>query len=121
MAAVARLAALAALAAAGAGCRRESSRSRLEPPAVGSAGSGSAPSWPASRQRGEVPSKLPAAPRLVAIGDIHGDLAAARAALRTGGVIDADDHWSGGTATVVQTGDILDRGDDEQAIVDLFE
>jgi len=67
-----------------------------------------------------VPARFPAPARLVAIGDIHGDLAAARAALRTAGAIDEHDAWVGGALWIVQTGDILDRGDDEQAIVDLF-
>lgn len=59
--------------------------------------------------------------RIVAIGDIHGDLNAARAALRLAGAIDAEDHWIGGDLVVVQTGDILDRGDDEAAIFALFD
>jgi hypothetical protein len=58
--------------------------------------------------------------RLIAIGDVHGDLAATRAALRLGGAIDDSDRWIGGTLRVVQTGDQLDRGDQERAIVDLF-
>lgn len=58
--------------------------------------------------------------RIIAIGDIHGDLEAARAALRLGGAIDAEDKWIGGALTVVQTGDILDRGDDEDRIMELF-
>lgn len=67
------------------------------------------------------PSVVPAAERVVAIGDVHGDLGATRSALRLAGVLDEDDHWTGGTTVVVQTGDQLDRGDDEQAILDLFE
>ena len=59
--------------------------------------------------------------RLIAIGDVHGDLSATRAALRLGGAIDAKDVWIGGDLTVVQTGDQLDRGDDERQILDLFE
>ena len=66
-------------------------------------------------------TRSPAPARLVAIGDIHGDLEAARAALRLGGAIDDKDHWVGGPLVVVQTGDQLDRGDGERAIVDLFE
>lgn len=61
------------------------------------------------------------APRIVVIGDLHGDLDATRRALLLGGAIDADDNWIGGELIVVQTGDRLDRGDDEQEILDLFE
>ena len=38
---------------------------------------------------------LPRAKRLVAIGDLHGDIVKTRAALRIGGLIDASDHWVG--------------------------
>jgi hypothetical protein len=58
--------------------------------------------------------------RVVAIGDLHADLAATRAALRTAGVIDERDRWIGNDTVVVQTGDILDRGDDEQAVLDFI-
>jgi hypothetical protein len=58
---------------------------------------------------------------VIAIGDVHGDLSATRAALRLGGAIDEKDGWVGGDLTLVQTGDQLDRGDDERQIVDLFE
>lgn len=59
--------------------------------------------------------------RVVAIGDLHGDLDAALAALRLAGAIDEQDLWIGGDLVVVQTGDILDRGDQEEAIMDLFQ
>lgn len=59
--------------------------------------------------------------RIVAIGDLHGDLEAARAALRLAGAIDDQDQWIGGKLVVVQTGDILDRGDGEVGIMELFE
>tara|TARA_R110000744_G_C19293808_1_gene554942 strand:- start:117 stop:1052 length:936 start_codon:yes stop_codon:yes gene_type:complete len=65
--------------------------------------------------------RYPAAERVVAIGDVHGDLDAARAALRLAGAIDEDDHWVGGELVVVQVGDQLDRGDDEQEILELFD
>jgi hypothetical protein len=61
-----------------------------------------------------------AAPRIVAIGDLHGDLTAARRALSLAGAIDENDHWTGGDLILVQLGDILDRGDEEQAVIDLF-
>ncbi len=67
------------------------------------------------------PTVLEAPERLVAFADVHGDLAAARGVLLLAGLIDVNDAWTGGTTVVVQTGDQLDRGDDEQAILDLFE
>ena len=65
--------------------------------------------------------QLPAVERVVAIGDVHGDVNALRAALRLGGAIDESGKWIGGKLTVVQTGDQLDRGDDEPQILDLFQ
>ena len=63
----------------------------------------------------------PAAPRIVAFSDVHGDIDAARAALRLAGAIDEEDQWIGGDLVVVQTGDQLDRGDDEREILHLFD
>jgi hypothetical protein len=57
----------------------------------------------------------------VAIGDLHGDLDHARRALRLAGAIDDRDRWIGGRLVVVQTGDEIDRGDDDRAILDLVE
>ena len=63
----------------------------------------------------------PAAERLVAIGDLHGDLAKAREAFRAGGLTDADGRWIGGRTVAVQVGDQLDRGGDEVAIMYMLE
>ncbi|MEY4577306.1 MAG: hypothetical protein RL701_2009 [Pseudomonadota bacterium] len=68
--------------------------------------------------------EYPAADRIVAIGDLHGDLAVTRRALRLAGALGpdlADDHWHGGKLVVVQTGDTLDRGDDDRAVLDLLD
>jgi hypothetical protein len=65
--------------------------------------------------------RYPAPERLIAVGDLHGDLAAARRALRLGGAIDAADRWIGGRLVVVQTGDQLDRGDDDRAVLELLD
>lgn len=65
--------------------------------------------------------QFPAAERIVAIGDLHGDVSALRAALRLAGAIDEAGKWIGKTLVVVQTGDQLDRGDDEPQILDLFQ
>src|SRR5437773_11180266 len=37
--------------------------------------------------------RYPARSRIVAIGDIHGDLAAARRALKLAGAVDPEDEW----------------------------
>ena len=66
------------------------------------------------------PATYPAPARLVAIGDIHGDVSAFRSVLRLAGAIDETSHWTGGPLVVVQTGDVLDRGDDEPEILDLI-
>lgn len=63
----------------------------------------------------------PAADRIVAVGDLHGDLDHAKRALRLAGAIDENSHWSGGKLVVVQTGDEIDRGDDDRAVLDAVE
>jgi len=73
------------------------------------------------RYTDELRLRYPAPERLVAIGDVHGDLDAARRALRLAGAIDGDDHWVGGELVLVQVGDQLDRGDGEQEILELFD
>ena len=67
-----------------------------------------------------VPTRFPPVERIVAIGDLHGDLAATRRALRLAGAIDEDDRWIGGRLVVVQTGDQTDRGGDEPEITELL-
>jgi hypothetical protein len=59
--------------------------------------------------------------RVVAMGDLHGDLEAARRAFKLAGVIDTADHWIGGIDVVVQTGDILDRWSQERELMDWME
>ena len=65
--------------------------------------------------------RLPGAARLVAIGDLHGDFLATRKAFRLAGAIDETDRWVGGKLVVVQTGDQLDRGDEEREIIEFLE
>ncbi len=75
---------------------------------------------PAPPVRARPATRQPAAARVVAIGDLHGDFEATLRVLRLVGAIDAEQKWIGGDLVLVQTGDQLDRGDGEQAIVDLF-
>jgi hypothetical protein len=80
------------------------------------------------KEDGGYPPTVVAAPgrRVVATGDFHGDLRAARRALELAGVLSspvhcaAPDRWVGGSTVFVQVGDILDRGDDEIAIMSLL-
>jgi len=59
------------------------------------------------------PTVLPAASRIVAIGDLHGDRRAFVRTLRNAQLIDEDERWRGGSATLVQLGDVFDRGPQE--------
>jgi len=96
-----------------AGCDRRRAHDEVPPPPL--------PAAPAPGcTLAPLPLRLPAPRRLVAIGDLHGDLGGARAALRAAGAIDDHDRWIGGDLVVVQTGDVLDRGDDERALLDLI-
>ncbi len=56
-----------------------------------------------------LPLVLPAVPRLVSIGDIHGDIGKAHRAFRLAGLIDSAGHWSGGSTVVVQVCTSLSR------------
>ncbi len=58
--------------------------------------------------------------RVVAIGDVHGAYEPFVAILRETGLIDARDRWIGGSALLVQTGDVLDRGPDSRRVIDLL-
>jgi hypothetical protein len=57
------------------------------------------------------------AARIVAVGDLHGDFDAWIAIARAARLIDAGNRWSGGAATLVQLGDVTDRGPDSLKIV----
>lgn len=68
----------------------------------------------------DLPSRYPMPERIVAIGDVHGDLEALRKCLRMANLIDEQDSWVGGGAHLVQVGDILDRGEAERGCIDLL-
>src|SRR4051812_13560983 len=65
---------------------------------------------------------LQAAPpaRIVAVGDVHGAGDAFVSILQKAGLIDTQKRWTGGTTILVQTGDLLDRGQDVRQILDLL-
>jgi hypothetical protein len=57
---------------------------------------------------------------LIAIGDVHGDFDDLCLLLKRVGLVDAQHHWTGGNATLVQTGDLIDRGPKGRDVMDLF-
>ena len=61
-----------------------------------------------------------ASARVVAVGDIHGDFDALVSILQEAGIIDDQHNWAGGNATLVQTGDLLDRGAQDRQVMDLL-
>ena len=56
----------------------------------------------------------------VAIGDVHGDFKDFCAILQHVGLIDDQRHWTGGKATLVQLGDLIDRGPKPREVLDLM-
>src|SRR5215470_13554277 len=57
---------------------------------------------------------------VTAIGDVHGDFADFVAILQKTGLIDKQNHWTGGKTTLVQLGDLLDRGPKPRDVMDLL-
>ena len=55
--------------------------------------------------------------RIVAVGDLHGDYKAWQDIARGAGLVDAGGHWAAGRTTLVQMGDVTDRGADSLKIV----
>jgi hypothetical protein len=70
--------------------------------------------WPGVHAQKSAP------PRVVAIGDIHGDYKAFIGILEAAGLADSSGTWSGGTAVLVQTGDYFDRGPDIKKLLDFL-
>jgi hypothetical protein len=70
----------------------------------------------------QVPAPTPATPpsRIVAVGDVHGGFDEFVRVLQDAGVVNRRRQWSGGRTTLVQTGDILDRGPHSRKVMDLL-
>jgi len=66
-----------------------------------------------------VAAPVAAAPphRIVAVGDLHGDYDAWLDIARDARLIDASGRWAGGNTTLVQLGDVTDRGPDSLKII----
>jgi hypothetical protein len=75
---------------------------------------------PAAAAAADVECVVGQAPRVVAVGDVHGAYERFAAILRTAGVIDEKQRWAGGSTHFVQVGDVLDRGSDTKRSLDLL-
>jgi hypothetical protein len=60
------------------------------------------------------------APRVVAVGDVHGAYDNFVQVLQMTGLVDEEVRWTGGQAHLVQTGDVLDYGPDTRKALDLL-
>ena len=58
--------------------------------------------------------------RIVAVGDVHGDYDTFLTVLRSAGVIDKSNKWSGGDTHLVQAGDSIDRGSESRKVLDFL-
>jgi hypothetical protein len=68
------------------------------------------------------PAKAPAELRepVIAIADVHNAFDNFVAILLRTGLIDKENHWTGGKTTLVQVGDLLDRGPKPREVMDLM-
>jgi hypothetical protein len=67
-----------------------------------------------------VPWHFDGVDRVVAISDIHGAYQAFVETLQAAGVVDQDRNWAAGKTHLVIVGDMVDRGDDSRATMDLL-
>jgi hypothetical protein len=63
------------------------------------------------------PARASQPQRIVAVGDLHGDYQAWIEIASRARLIDSRNRWAGGSAVLVQTGDITDRGPDSLKII----
>jgi hypothetical protein len=59
-------------------------------------------------------------PKLVAIGDLQGNLSGLEILLRAAGLIDRAGRWAGGRSVLVQLGDIFGRAQNPRGVCDLL-
>jgi hypothetical protein len=73
-----------------------------------------------ARWAGAAPSPQEAPGAVIAIGDVHGAFDNFVAILQHTSLIDKQNHWAGGKTTLVQVGDLLDRGPKPRDVMDLL-
>jgi hypothetical protein len=65
-------------------------------------------------------SGTPSTVRIIAVGDVHGALAPLKTLLRGVGLINNSNQWVGNQDILVSLGDLVDRGPDSRAVMDLL-
>ncbi len=78
------------------------------------------PAHPAA-QSPAPPCEIRTTERVVAIGDVHGAYDSFVTILRSAGLVDRRDRWSGGRSMLIQTGDVLDRGPHSRKVIDFLQ
>jgi len=73
-----------------------------------------------ARWGGAAPAPPEAQGAVIAIGDVHGAFDDFVAILQHTGLIDKQNHWAGGKTTLVQVGDLIDRGPKPRDVMDLL-
>ncbi|MEW9798577.1 metallophosphoesterase [Alteromonas sp. CYL-A6] len=58
--------------------------------------------------------------KIVVVGDVHGDYDRFTCVLEQAGLVNSRLRWTGENATLVQVGDIVDRGPDSRKVIDLL-
>jgi hypothetical protein len=76
--------------------------------------------FPAVSQAEEIPWEWSGIEKIIVIGDLHGDYESFLKILKGTGVVDKELKWAAGKTHFVQTGDIMDRGDEARKIFDLL-
>ena len=69
---------------------------------------------------GRLPAAVAPPDRIVALGDVHGDFTDLCLILRRTQLVNEQNHWIGGSTTLVQTGDLIDRGTKGRESMDLL-
>jgi TPR repeat protein len=75
---------------------------------------------PKPRQDHENPDLWTGVSRVIAVGDVHGDYEQFAGVLQSAGLIDSHANWTGGSTHLVQIGNVVDRGPDSRAVMDLL-
>ncbi|MEM6536852.1 MAG: metallophosphoesterase [Pseudomonadota bacterium] len=73
---------------------------------------------PVLAQSADLHRSGPLTEQVIAVGDVHGDYSAYIEILSAAGLIDQDLDWAGGRTTLIQVGDVTDRGPDSRQIID---